>query len=196
MARRRALLVGAVALAAVMSGCASPEYTGIVRTPPPEVGIVELPEVSAGGSPTELRPHDGDLLAVYFGYTSCPDVCPTTLADFRQAVEEMGDDGDRVELAMVTIDPEVDSDEILTSYVQAFAPQGRAFRTSDHELLLSAAAPFGVGFEVIESADGGREVVHSAHLYLVDGDGRLLIQWPFGQSADDMAADMALALSS
>ncbi len=179
----------------LLVGCAAPEYTGIVRTPPPEVGVVALPEVSNGGEPSALRPANGDMLAVYFGYTSCPDVCPTTLADFRKAMDELGDDAERVELAMVTVDPEVDTAEVLTAYVRSFSADGRAFRSTDETVMAEAAAPFGAASEIIESGDGGREVVHSAHLYLVDADGQLMVQWPFGHPADAMASDMALALS-
>lgn len=97
---------------------------------------------------------------------------------------------------MVTVDPEVDTDEVLTNYVTSFFPDGRGFRTDDPELLAAAAEPFGAAYEIIDAADGGREVLHTAHLYLVDGQGRLVVQWPFGQSAQDMASDVRIALDS
>ena len=70
------------------------ELVGLTRDPEPQVDGVALPDVSRGGAPFDFRAPDGGLLVVYFGYTNCPDVCPTTMADLRVALDDLGDDAD------------------------------------------------------------------------------------------------------
>ncbi|MGE0732977.1 MAG: SCO family protein, partial [Acidimicrobiia bacterium] len=100
----------AAALAVLTTGLAAcgarepDRLVGAVREPRPQVGEVSLPEAGAG--PFRFAAEPGHVLLTYFGYTSCPDVCPTTLADLKVVFEDLGAAADRVELAMVTIDPE------------------------------------------------------------------------------------------
>ena len=132
---------------------------------------------------------------MYFGYTSCPDVCPTTMADLRVAVESLGADAERVEVAMATIDPDRDSGEALTSYVQTFVEDGHALRTADDDLLRSATDAFGADYSVTEAEDGEIEVTHTGSVYVVDDAGRMLVQWPFGTSAGDIENDLRTLLA-
>ena len=166
-------------------------YAGYERTPAPEVGELTLPAVESDGSTTEFafRADDGGLLLVYFGYTSCPDVCPTTLSDVRLALGDLGGDADRVDLAMVTIDPEVDTAEVLTGYVRSFVPEASAVRTDDDPELREVATAFGADYGV-EDPDGAHEVYHTGSLYAVDSSGQLVLTWPFGVAADDLGADV------
>jgi protein SCO1/2 len=188
---RAAVLVVTVLAAA---GCGSDgdrrSYAGQVRQPAPQVDTVELPDASAGGAPFAFRAADGGLLAVYFGYTHCPDVCPTTLADLRAALRDLGGDADRVGVAMVTIDPERDTGDVLTRYVQSFVDGAHAVVTDDDAQLQQAADAFGVTYSVTAVDGGEPEVVHSGFLYAVDDTGRLRLSWPFGTSADDIGADL------
>ena len=158
------------------------ELSGIVREPLPVVDTVELPDATNDGEPLPFRADDQGLLLVYFGYTSCPDVCPTTMADLRVAVEGLDADADRVEVAMATIDPDRDSGEALGSYVQSFIEDGHALRTDDDELLRAATDAFGADYSVSEAEDGEIEVMHTGSVYVVDDEGRMLVQWPFGTS--------------
>jgi protein SCO1/2 len=167
--------------------------TGIVREPAPDVGAVSLPDAATGAA-FSTRADPGEVLVVYFGYTSCPDVCPTTLADLRQALRELGDDGDKVEVAMVTVDPGRDDPERLTSYVQSFVAGAHALRTDDPSELGAAAEAYGVSYDVTTTAEGDIEVAHSAFLYAVDAAGLIRLQWPFGISAEDLENDLAFLL--
>lgn len=131
---------------------------------------------------------------MYFGYTSCPDVCPTTLADTRTALERLGDGPGRVNLAMATIDPDRDTDDVLSSYVRSFIPDAHALRTTDEAALRAAADVFGVSYSVTENADGETDVSHTGSLYAVDDQGNLLVSWPFGVTIDDLARDLEILL--
>ena len=164
------------------------ELAGYRREPAPTVGDLELPDLSNGGEPFALSADPGELLVVYFGYTNCPDFCPTTLSDVRLARREL-DDPSRVKVAMVTIDPERDL-PILPDYVGGFFPDdGHALGTIDDGLLARVAAPFGTSYDISTNDDGEIEVGHRTDLYAVDDQGRLVLTWPFGVSKDDLAAD-------
>ena len=201
--RRIRQFVGAAAvgvLAAVTVGCGgSAEYEvgGWVRQPLPPVDTVALPDVANGDTPFEFRAPPGEVLVVYFGFTFCPDVCPTTLSDLQAALEALGDDAQRVEVAFVTVDPGRDQGDTLTGYIGFFTDgRGHALRTEDPELLAAAAEPFGVEYEVTTNAEGEIEVGHTASLFVVDDQGRLLITWPFGTSPEVLAADLAWLLDA
>jgi protein SCO1/2 len=183
----------AVALVAAACGDDAPEsLAGIVREPYPDVSAVALPDATLDGGSFTTTADEGGLLMVYFGYTSCPDICPTTLADLRRALQLVGPDADRVDVAMVTVDPFRDTPEILASYIQAFFPEGHALVTTDQSLLSEAATAFGAAYEVTQNAEGEIEVAHTALLSVVDSAGHLLVQWPFGMSAEDMQRDIEI----
>jgi protein SCO1/2 len=193
----RPLFTGLVVVAILTAACGSDggdDLTGMVRDPLPDVSSVVLPDAATGTQFT-MSPVNADLLVVYFGYTSCPDVCPTTLADLRTAVRGLGDEADRIDVAMATVDPGRDDAARLTDYIQSFFPGGHGLRTDDPEELAEAADAFGVSYDVFENADGEVEVEHSAFLYAVDGDGLIRVQWAFGTSADDLESDLALLLA-
>lgn len=159
------------------------------------VGDIALPDVSDGGAPFTLRADPDGLLLVYFGFTSCPDICPTTLSDVKSALSGLGDARDRVAMAMVTVDPERDLDAILGGYLRFFVPDGHALRTGDDRLLRTAADAFGADYDVIKTADGAVEVTHTAYLYGVDATGEIAIVWPFGAEPDRIRSDVEGFLS-
>jgi protein SCO1/2 len=183
--------VAAVVLAIGLAACGSSEpreLAGYQREPAPMVGDLELPDLSNGGEPFALRAPPGGLLTVYFGYTNCPDFCPTTLSDIRLARRQL-DDPSAVGVAMITIDPDRDL-PILADYVDGFFPgEGHALGTDDPGLLAEVAAPFGTSYEVTTNDEGEVEVGHRTDLYAVDDQGVLVLTWPFGVSKDDLAAD-------
>ena len=169
---------------------------GAVRTPPPEVGDLTLPDISRDGAAMDLRAEPDGILLVYFGYTSCPDVCPTTLAVTKAALRRLGDEATRVSLAMVTVDPERDTDAILSAYVDGFIEGSHALRTTDPAQLRQVADGFGATYTVTKGPDGAVEVTHSGSIYAVDDSGHVVVQWPFGTDAADIAADLGLLLGA
>lgn len=188
----RRLAVGALAVAMLGSACSSApdEPAGIVRVPAPEVGATSLPDVSAGGAAFGFAAAPGQVLVVYFGYTSCPDVCPTTMADLRRALEELGGRADDVDVAMATVDPERDTDEVLTAYVRSFVPAGHPLRTTDDTELRAAADAFGADYRVETNPAGDVEVEHTGFLYAVDDRGMLRLTWPFGTQWQTIEGDL------
>ena len=167
---------------------------GYERTPAPEVGSITLPAANRTPADFTFQADPDELLMVTFGYSSCPDICPTTLADSRLALSQLGDRAAAVALAFVSIDPERDTDDVLTNYVEAFIDDGIAVRTDDADALALAADAFGVTYFVGENDAGDLEVAHTPHVFLVDDQGSMILTWPFGTTADDMASDLDLLL--
>jgi len=187
-----ALLLVSPALAACGDDEVAHELVGFRPSAEQPVDVVAIGDASTGDAPFEFRAEPGGLLIAYFGYTSCPDVCPTSLAILKKAIAELGDDGARVDLAMATVDPARDSGEILTGYVQSFIPEAHALRTDDDAVLRQAADAFGVSYSVTTADDGTVEVAHSGAMYVVDDQGDLMLTLPFGITAADVAADIGV----
>lgn len=197
-----------VAVAVAGAGCADGEdsssaptvgdgaLSGYTREPTPSVAQVELPLVGDGGM-LPAAAERGGLRVVYFGYTTCPDVCPTTMSDLRRAMADLpASDRDRVEVVMVTIDPDRDVDDKLSAYVTTFIDGGQSSRITDPATLESVATAFGASYEVRTAEDGEIEVAHSADLYVVDDAGDIVLQWPFGTTPDDLRADLETLLAA
>lgn len=166
------------------------ELAGYRRQPAPDVGSLSLPDLARGGEEVALRADDGEVLVVYFGYTNCPDFCPTTLSDLRLATRRMEPaDADRIDVAMVTVDPARDL-PVLADYITSFFDDAHALGTDDAGRLASVAAPFGVAYQIDEAPDGEIEVAHTTALYAIDDAGELALTWQFGVSIDDLAADL------
>lgn len=183
----RRFLATVIALLTVVSACGgSREFAGYVRTPAPSSKGITLPEVGTGLA-RELVAKDGQLLVVYFGYTNCPDMCPTTMQDLTVALRRLNDPS-QIEVAMVTVDPGRDL-PVLDEYVKSFIPTAIALGTMDTAELAEATEPFGVSY-LIEDAEDGVEVAHTTSLYVVDDNGQLLLTWPFGVPSVDISADL------
>ena len=187
-------------LAAIgLTACGSEEpreLTGFRREPAPAVGEFSLPAVNQGGDDYALRAAEDRLLVVYFGYTNCPDFCPTTLSDLRLATRRLDDDlADRIDVAMVTVDPDRDL-PILGDYITSFFDDGVALGTDDLAALAAVSAPFGVQYNVGTADDGEIEVAHSTLLYAIDDAGELALTWQFGVTIDDLAADLEQLLEA
>ena len=137
----------------------------------------------------------GKLLFVAFGYTNCPDVCPTTLSDMKKAKAKLGADGDKVDMAFVTIDPERDTPDVIVPYLGSFAKSGgHPIRTTDADALAKAKDAFDVKSSVTKKPDGEVEVTHSARSFIVDDTGKVVVEWNFGTGSDGMAHDLAILL--
>lgn len=206
MRQRRVLLLAALAVLTASLGLtacggggsdAPSSLQGVVRTPALQVASVTLPDESptAAGAPFAMKAADGGLLLVYFGYTNCPDVCPTTLSDIGQALRKLPEsDRDKVEVAFATVDPDRDSGEKLSSYLDHFVNGGHALRTTDAAQLQAAEDAFNVTAKKVPSGTS-YEMEHTAITYVVDDTGKVVVEWPFGTDAETMAADMQLLLS-
>ncbi len=170
--------------------------SGIIRDPAPMVDGNSIPSLTDPGSDITFQAAPGEFQLVFFGYTHCPDVCPTTLADLTVAMRKLPEsEAAKVDTVMVTIDPDRDLD-VLADYVQSFLPEGEAGGTDDPARLQAVADAFGVTYAVTPNDDGEVDVTHSGFVYVVDDQGRLVLTWPFGTTSDAMASDLAILFES
>lgn len=200
-----AVLVGAGACGGTDAGApagstppaGADELEGLRRDPPVDVSGVVLPEVFGDRpeQPFTMVAQPGQLLFVYFGYTNCPDLCPTTLADLRKALKQLGPDASRVDAAFVTVDPERDTAAVLPSYLGSFVDDGHAIRTEDAAALQAAEDAFLASSTITPNDDGTYEVSHTAFSSIVDERGIVVAEWPFGISPDSMANDLRILLA-
>lgn len=165
------------------------QLAGLVRSPTPTILLDDV--VAIDGAPFAFKAAPGGLLLLYFGYLSCPDVCPTTLADLKSALADLGDDEGDVAVAMITIDPQRDTSVNLRSYLDHFIDSARGIRIEQDAVLRHAADAFGATYNV-SIVNGVVEVSHTGFVYVIDDAGRLLEQWPFGTPATDMTSDLRL----
>ena len=193
---RRFVAIAAALMVAATACGAEPEpvLAGFERTPDPTVGTFSLPAVNRGGDDFHFQADDGELLMVYFAFTNCPDFCPTTLADTRLALNELGPRAEDIDVAVVTIDPARDSAEAISDYVEAFIPDGIALRTDDEFLLRETTFAFGADFLIDTDDNGEIQVGHTTNLFAVDDTGSLILTWPFGVTTDDFVNDMNILL--
>ena len=142
---------------------------------------------------SELR---GDVVLVFFGYTACPDVCPTTMAELRQALSELNtQDVERVKVVFVTVDPDRDSPERVQEYVDQFNPAFIGLSGSKTDLE-KVWAEYGVYREIAdEQSAAGYIVNHTARVSLVDPQGNLRISFSFDTPVEDIVHDLKLMLT-
>lgn len=146
------------------------------------------------GKPRKLEDFRGKAVVVFFGFTHCPDVCPTTLADIAQAVKSLGPDAERVQVLMVSVDPERDTAQSLAKYVTAFDPRFLGLR-GDLEATKRAAGEFKIYFEKRKQGES-YTVDHSAQSYVIDPQGKLRLLVRHERIAQDLAADLRTLLES
>lgn len=143
-----------------------------------------------------MKAEPGELLVVYFGYTNCPDLCPTTMADLRRAYSKLGADASRIDTAMVTVDSRRDTPEVLTDYLGSFLERYRALRIDDGVALRDAQIPFAASSSIRELRDGTYEVSHVATTYVVDANGTVVVEWPFGLGPKQIEEDLRTLLAA
>lgn len=147
----------------------------------------------SNGKPVRLADHRGKVVALGFGYTSCPDVCPTTLADLAKARRKLGSGAADMRVVYVTVDPERDSAAVLREYLAAFDPTFVG-ATGSPAALAEVRKAYG-----IQASRTGKPrayfVHHSSYVYLIDRAGRMRAMMPYGVSADDIAHDVKVLLA-
>jgi protein SCO1 len=146
------------------------------------------------GKPRTLADFRGKVVVIFFGFTHCPDVCPTTLAELAAALKKLGGDGDRVQVLLVTVDPERDTPQILSQYVAAFDPRFLALRGTSDETA-RVAKEFKIVYQKVAGARPDSYTMdHSAGTYIFDTQGRLRVYVSYGQGPEVLAHDIALLL--
>jgi protein SCO1/2 len=142
------------------------------------------------GKPRTLADFRGKVVVMFFGYTQCPDVCPTTLSELAAAMQKLGADADRVQVLFVTVDPERDPPELLSRYVPAFYPTFLGLY-GDAAATAETAKEFKVIYQKQPGATpGSYSMDHSAGTFLFDREGRLRVYESYGQGPDVFAHDI------
>ena len=156
-----------------------------------------LPDAS--GQPRTLSDFKGKVTVVFFGYTQCPDVCPTTMAELAQVKKALGADGDKLQGVFVTIDPERDTPEILKAYMASFDPSFIALRGT-LEQTQAAAKEFKVFYaKVPGKVEGSYTMDHTAGAFVLDGKGnaRLFERYgPSGAGVEGLTADIKALIAA
>jgi len=142
------------------------------------------------GKPRTLEDFRGKVVVIFFGYTQCPDVCPTTLSDLAATLQKLGADANRVQVLFVTIDPERDTPELLSQYVPAFNPTFLGLY-GDAAATAATAREFKVLYQKQPgSTPGNYSMDHSAGTFIFDPQGRLRLYVTHGQGPELYAHDI------
>lgn len=142
------------------------------------------------GKPVSLEDFRGKLVLVFFGFTHCPDVCPTTLLKAAQVRKALGSDGDKLQVLFVTVDPDRDTPEVLAKYVPAFDPSFIGLRGDSGETS-KAAREFKVFYQKVPNRDGSSyNVDHTAASYVLDTEGHLRLFVRHTQPVEEIVADL------
>ena len=155
----------------------------------------DVPLTDHNGRPRHLKDFAGKVVVVFFGYTQCPDVCPTSMQELAEVKAMLGKDGDRLQGIFVTVDPERDTPEVLKAYMANFDPTFLALRGTPEELA-AVAKDFKIYYKKVDGKTPTSYTMdHSAGSYVYDTAGRLRIYTRYGGGAQALAADVKALLA-
>ncbi len=187
------LLFGMVAVFTLLGPTKPYTFQGSLIDPPVEAPKFELSDVN--GQRFKLSELGGQVVIMFFGYTSCPDVCPVTLTDFLRIRSKLGNQAEKVSFVFVTVDPERDTPERMNKYLTNFDPMIIGL-TGERAELESVWSSYGV-YEA--KVDGGSEsnylVDHSSRIYVIDTDGNLRLTYLFGTENQAIIEDVRQLVS-
>ena len=199
--RRQAVkaVAGAVALsmvAGVLAGCSpdKPQFKSIDLTGADYAQGFSL--LDHNGQLRTLKDFSGKIVVVFFGFTQCPDVCPTSMAELAQVKQLLGPDGDKLQGIFITVDPERDTPELLKAYMVNFDPTFLALRPTLAQLP-QVTKDFKVYYKKVDGQSPGSYTMdHSAGSYVFDGKGRIRLYNRYGAGAEVLASDIRLLLKT
>jgi protein SCO1/2 len=192
--RRHAILTSIFATGATLAGCteSKPQFKSIDVSGAEYAKDFQLPDQN--GQVRTLKDFRGKVVVMFFGYTQCPDVCPTTMAELAEARKLMGADGAKVQGLFVTIDPERDTAQVLKNYMANFDPTFLALRGTP-EQLAAVAKDYKIYYKKVEGKTAGTYTMdHSAASYVYDTSGNLRLYTRYGSGAQALASDLELLL--
>lgn len=202
MNSRRALLLAATAAVLLplsacdklgLSDAAKPSFKGVDITGAEYARSLSLEDQD--GRPRTLGDFKGKVVVVFFGFTQCPDVCPTTMVELAQVKKALGAEGDRVQGVFVTVDPERDTPELLRAYVKNFDPSFVALRGSVDQTS-AVAKEFKVFYAKVPSKSGeGYTVDHTAASFVFDAQGKVRVYSRYGAGAQALTDDLKVLLA-
>lgn len=193
LGRAEWIMIAAVAIVGVGLGILlfrPHTYAGtVLQSPRPAPALDGL--MLSNGDPADLSVFEGDVVLMYFGYTHCPDICPTSMATIARAREALGGDSDRVHGLLVTVDPERDTPEALNRYLASFDDSFVGVYGPE-ETLMSTAMLYGIHSEVHDDAEElGYTVDHTGTIIAIGPDGHVRVLYSHTVDADALSADLA-----
>ena len=199
--RRRVVnsLVGAVVLATtagLLTACSAdkPQFKSIDLTGADYAQGFSLADQD--GQVRTLKDFTGKIVVVFFGFTQCPDVCPTSLAELAEVKKLLGPDGDKLQAIFITVDPERDTPELLKAYMGNFDPSFVALRPT-LEQLPGVAKDFKIYYKKVDGkTPTSYSMDHSAGSYIFDGKGRVRLYNRYGSGAEALTSDIRLLLKN
>lgn len=192
MLRKSILILFSLCLL-LLAACRPYEFNG-TEYPEPELAA-DFTLEEAGGELFRLSDQRGKIVLIFFGFTSCPDVCPTTLSEAGRILEGLGDEAQQVRFAFITVDPERDTPERLGQYVARFHPDIVGLTGTPDELQAVYDA-YGIYAQKVPLEDSAAEYTmdHTARVFLVDQDGRLRLSYAFGTPDEEILQDVRYLL--
>lgn len=183
------LILALVLLALQLAACGGHEFRGATLEPPGPAPDFTLTDHN--GQPFRLSEQRGKIVLLYFGFLSCPDICPTSMATLARAQRELGPAASDIVTALITVDPARDTAERMAQYTTGFDERFIGLR-GDAATTAEVMAAYGVTAVKRELPDSamGYTIDHSSFVYVIDQAGRLRLQYPHGSSAADVAADL------
>ena len=197
MAVRRLILSAALLGALALAGCdragtAPAGFKAIDITGAEYARNFELPD--ANGQRRTLADFKGRVVVVFFGFTHCPDVCPTTMIELAEVKKALGPDGARVQGIFITVDPERDTPELLRAYIGNFDPSFVALRGSVEETA-ALAKRFKIFYaKVPGKTEGNYTIDHTAASFVFDPNGKVRLYTRYGSGAEALKSDLRLLL--
>lgn len=190
MTMRRKLRIALAAAALSLAACVdTTTFNGLELVPPSEAPELRL--TAANGERFDLAEQEGNVVLLFFGFTNCPDICPTTLSDWSRAYDELGSRANRVKWVFITVDPERDTPEVADRYAKAFNPAFIGL-SPDSAGLAAIGRRFQVNFwrEPLDEEGTQYAMAHSAQSFLVDRNGMVRLLYPHGFTATELAEDL------
>lgn len=170
-----------------------PSFRGTLYAEPfPTAAEIALQK--ADGTTFKLSEQKGKVILLFFGYTSCPDFCPTTLAEMKQVLDSLGDDASKVQVLFVTVDPEKDTPKRIQEYANRFHPSilGLSGDTNELQKIWDSYGIFRT--ETNAETALGTVIDHTVRLYLIDLDGNLRLSYAYGTPYQDVLHDIKLLI--
>jgi protein SCO1/2 len=172
---------------------------GVVLIVTGRVSAPVAQQIAAIGGPFRLTDQNGQAVSdqdlkghpflVFFGFTHCPDVCPTTLFEVSEILRALGPDADRVRALFITVDPERDTPALMKDYLSSFDPH-LAGLTGDPAAVIAVAKAYRVYFKKVPLDQGGYTMDHTAIVYLMDKEGRFVSPFSLKRTIEAAAADL------
>lgn len=177
-----------------LTSCATYEYKGAVIDPPDQAADFTLTDQN--GNTFRLADQRGKVVAVFFGYTNCPDICPATMSDMQVVLNRLSDKRDQVKVVFITVDPERDTSERLQRFIGLF-DQDIIGLTSDPATLDAVYKAYGAGATRRDLPDSalGYAMDHTATTTVIDKDGQRRLLFGFGTPVDDIVSDLTALIN-